>query len=536
MLDTKNVIGIGYIRVSTRKQADEGVSLEVQTREVDKKLRDLGCTNILIFEDEGKSAKSIKGRDGFQEARDEAIKSKAKYFCTYDTSRLARNTADAVETVQTLRNHNIKLVCVTANFDDTPEGKLIFTVLSSIDQFYSDSLGAKIKVSNAKLRAQGIFPSKAPKGYDNIRTQGKADIVLNADGKALKKTFHRYIDGHIDSLREVAADLDKNGFEPHKKTSFQTASRLLKTPFYAGMFYDRSIDDFRDHVYEPIITKDEFEFIQSKLDGRSVHKNVYQKIHPDYPLRSMMYCAKCGRKMKGYPAKGNGGTYYYYDCPTKGCSRARRTVELHDEFGEEIESWSPDEGLLRLFEEILRRSLSVGLSDVSDKEKLLQKRIRELEKELEGIMETIPKLKLPNLISSYESKYLEIQKQIEQKKKEFGHSSSNWSKENSEPIIEEGVELLKNPYTAWKKAGPKLRHQYQMWIFPDGIEYHPDSGLRTRRKNYTYQLLEALEAGDSDMVETAGIEPASSKHCKVSFYKCCKACLHSTPKSHAKKY
>jgi DNA invertase Pin-like site-specific DNA recombinase len=370
------IIGIGYVRVSTKKQADEGVSLEVQKRDVEKKLRDLGCTKIHMYEDEGKSGKSIEGRDDFQKAVEKALKHKAKYFCTYDTSRFARNTEEAIAVVRKLQKQNIELICVTAKFDDTPEGRLVFRMLASIDEYYSDSLGAKIKVSLQKKREQGYFMGKAPKGYDNIRVNNKADIILNDDGRAIQKTLKNYLAGRVETLREVAKDLDRNGFEPHKETSFQTAGRILKNPFYAGMFWDNTIDNYRDHVYEKLISKDNWFFIQEKMHGRQRQTNHYKKHHPSYPLRSVTYCSKCGRKLRGYPSKGNGGVYPIYACPTKGCSPSVRTSVLHNQFEETISSLEPDEGLLKLFEEILRRSLSQGLSIDSEKDKILHRRTK----------------------------------------------------------------------------------------------------------------------------------------------------------------
>ena len=59
---------IGYIRVSTDRQAHEGVSLEMQTVKIKQycELNDLELVEILS--DEGISAKNIKGRPGFQKA------------------------------------------------------------------------------------------------------------------------------------------------------------------------------------------------------------------------------------------------------------------------------------------------------------------------------------------------------------------------------------------------------------------------------------------------------------------------------------
>ncbi|MDD2578232.1 MAG: recombinase family protein [Candidatus Dojkabacteria bacterium] len=506
---SNEIIGIGYTRVSTKKQADEGVSLKIQKRDVEKKLKDLGCTKIFMYEDEGKSGRSIEGRDDFQKAVEKALKDKVKYFCTYDTSRFSRNTQEAIEVVRRLQKNNIELICVTAKFDDTPEGRLVFKMLASIDEYYSDSLGAKIKVSLQKKREQGYFMGKAPKGYNNIRVNNVADIVINDDGRAIQKTFQNYLAGKIETLREVARDLDINGFEPKKNTSFQLAGRILRTPFYAGMFWDSSIDDYREHVYQRLISKKDWLFIQEKLDGRKRQTNSYKKHHPDFPLRSITYCSHCGRKLRGYPARGNGGTYYVYACPTKGCFRATSTAVVHQEFGDTISHLEPDEGLLRLFEEILRSSLSEGTSKDNHRGTQLQKRIESLQEEQKTTIEAISKLNNEKVIEGLEKKYEQLEKEITSYEEDIESINEKLSEKNCKPVIENGLKYLKDPYSIWISSNATMKYKYQKWLFPDGIEYHPETGLRTRELCLTYQVLEQFKNEDSSMVETMGIEPMS---------------------------
>lgn len=517
-MTNNKVVGIGYVRVSTKKQADEGVSLDIQKRDVTKKLNELGCIEVLLFEDYGKSGKSIKGRDGFQEALEKATKLKAKYFCTYDTSRFARNTEEAIQTVKYLRDSNIELVCVTKKFDDTPEGKLVFSMLATIDQFYSDSLGAKISKSMRKLTSQGYYPHKAPKGYDNIRIGSKADIILNEDGRAIQKTFQNYLAGRVETFLEVATDLDKNGFEKGRGTSFQTAGRILKTPFYAGMFWNKRTGSYIDHKYESIISKENWNFIQDKLEGRRRQTNHYKVHHPDYPLRSVTYCSMCGKKLRGYPAKGNGGIYKVYDCKTKGCFKATNVAVVHREFEKVISNMESDDGLLRLFEEILSRSLSQGMSEDVKKVGRRSKQVQELQSEQQNTINAIAKLNNTEVIKGLEGKYGKLQERIEEIEQDIVNANSIIGKENCELVIEKGQNLLRNPSAIWENASPELKHRYQKWLFPSGIEYHPTTGLRTREKCLTYRLLEALESEDSSLVETVGIEPTSKSvaHCHIT--------------------
>lgn len=510
---SKTKLGVGYLRVSTKKQAEEGVSLEVQKRDVQKKLEDLKCTKIILFEDEGKSGKFIEGRDDFQKAVSYAIEHDAAYFCTYDTSRFARNTEEALGVVKQLQNAEVELICVTAKFDDTPEGRLIFRMLASIDEYYSDSLGQKIKKSLAKKRAKGYYMGKAPKGYKNIRhDNGDADIMITEDGKIMKQVFTEYIDGQINSLREVASRLDELGFEPDEgKTSFQTASRLLKNPFYAGMFWDKSINDYREHNYEKLISKRDYDYIQEKLSGRSYQKNSYKKIHPDYPLRPIIFCSRCLRKLRGYPARGNGGTYYVYDCPTKGCFRATVTVRVHNEFKQELDSMEVDDDLLRLFSEVLKRNLSTDMEDTVKQSKRLDLRINGLRKTQDTVMNAIGNASNPTVIQNLESRFETLESQIRELEDRKLEIDDELSPAKCEPVIEGGMQYLQNPSSIWENGNINLKTNYQKWIFPEGIEYHPETGLQTRQKCLTYSMIESFQSGDSAMVETAGIEPASKK-------------------------
>ena len=50
---------IGYIRVSTQKQADTGVSLEAQEGAIHSYCKTFGLTLVELIEDAGKSAKTL---------------------------------------------------------------------------------------------------------------------------------------------------------------------------------------------------------------------------------------------------------------------------------------------------------------------------------------------------------------------------------------------------------------------------------------------------------------------------------------------
>ena len=83
---------IGYIRVSTQGQADEGVSLSAQRAKIEAWCIANDMELAAVFEDAGISGGSMAGRDGLHAAMKATTKGMA--LVAYSISRLARSTKD----------------------------------------------------------------------------------------------------------------------------------------------------------------------------------------------------------------------------------------------------------------------------------------------------------------------------------------------------------------------------------------------------------------------------------------------------------
>ena len=85
---------VGYIRVSTERQADEGVSLEAQKGKIAAWCAANGYELVTVYVDAGISGKRKDTRPELQNAL-KAIK-KDTALVVYSLSRLARSTKDAI--------------------------------------------------------------------------------------------------------------------------------------------------------------------------------------------------------------------------------------------------------------------------------------------------------------------------------------------------------------------------------------------------------------------------------------------------------
>ena len=158
-----------YCRVSTEEQAEKGYSLDTQ----EKLCRDFAERNGYrvagVFRDEGKSGTTL-GRPALQELLAKCTDGEPiGAVIVQETDRLARNTHDHLTIRALLKKANIKLISVNQPMlDDSPEGKMIDTILASVNQFQSDLSGRKVRKALQEKFNQGWWPALAPLGYVNV--------------------------------------------------------------------------------------------------------------------------------------------------------------------------------------------------------------------------------------------------------------------------------------------------------------------------------------------------------------------------------
>lgn len=145
-----------YIRVSTARQAAEGFSLEGQERTLREAAERAGYTSKL-FTDGGKSGKSMSNRPALLEALEllNSGKAQALYFTKLD--RLARTTKDLLTITDMANKNRWRLVALDGAIDtDTPQGKLMLTLLGSFAEFERGLAGARQRETHATRRANGV--------------------------------------------------------------------------------------------------------------------------------------------------------------------------------------------------------------------------------------------------------------------------------------------------------------------------------------------------------------------------------------------
>ena len=172
---------VGYFRVSTTRQALEGVSLEAQQRKWGAWCELEEADVLETFEDAGLSGKRADNRPQLQAALDLVCREKA-ILVVYSLSRLARNTRDTLEIFERLRKAGAHLVSLSEKLDTTSAcGRMIFRVLAVMAEFERDQTSERTQAIADFLKANGRRAGTVPYGYR---------VVVNGKNKALVPIAH----------------------------------------------------------------------------------------------------------------------------------------------------------------------------------------------------------------------------------------------------------------------------------------------------------------------------------------------------------
>ena len=156
-----------YPRVSTEMQV-EGYSLEGQKHGLKRFAEREEMQIVGIYEDAGKSGKSIEGRPAFKKMLSDIENGLAiDYVLVYKLSRFERNAADILNSLEFIQSYGINLICIEEGIDSSQtSGKLLISVLSAVAEIERENiLEQTMNGRREKARQGGWNGGFAPYGY-----------------------------------------------------------------------------------------------------------------------------------------------------------------------------------------------------------------------------------------------------------------------------------------------------------------------------------------------------------------------------------
>lgn len=300
----------GYIRVSTVKQGEHGVSLQEQRGAIATFAQRNNLSIINWFEEKETAAK--RGRPIFNQMLKLLRQGKANGVIIHKIDRSARNLKDWADLGE-LIDSGIKVHFTSENLDlNSRGGRLSADIQAVVAADYVRNLREETKKGFYGRIKQGLYPLPAPVGYlDMGKEKAKAPDPVRSP--LIRRAFELYASGRY-NLNSLAEEMFILGLRNrnNKRVSKNGLSVVLNNPFYIGLIRLKCTNETFSGIQQPLITKSLFDRVQLILEGKSNTVNYYH----DLLFRRLLICKHCGYSLSGEIQKGR---YVYYRCHTKTC-------------------------------------------------------------------------------------------------------------------------------------------------------------------------------------------------------------------------
>jgi site-specific DNA recombinase len=299
----------GYIRVSTAKQGEKGVSLQEQKDAISQYAQRYGLTVEQWFEERESAAK--RGRPVFAHMMKGLRSGNVRGLIVHKIDRSARNLKDWADLGE-LIDAGLEVHFANESLDlNSRGGRLSADIQAVVAADYIRNLREETRKGFYGRLKQGFYPLPAPVGYlDCGKAKKKKLDPMRAP--LVTKLFTLYGTGRY-SLHRLLDEAQAWGLQNrrNRKLTLTGLSTILNNPFYAGLIRVRRTGEFFPGNHQPLIAKSLFDRVQSILRG----KTVVRTVRHNFTFRKLVRCKLCGHTLIGELQK----KHVYYRCQKSSC-------------------------------------------------------------------------------------------------------------------------------------------------------------------------------------------------------------------------
>src|SRR5271165_3874680 len=209
---------IGYVRVSTDRQAEQGVSLEAQEAKIRAMAMVQSAELLDVIVDGGESAKSLN-RPGLQRLLELINAGKVESVIVAKLDRLTRSVKDLCGLLELLEKRKVALVSVAESLDTgSAAGRLVITIMGAVSQWEREAIGERTRDALRHKRGNGERVGNIAFGY-RLSADGVHVELDPGEQAALAAIRMLRSGGH--SLRAVAGALNESGHRTRRGTEWR---------------------------------------------------------------------------------------------------------------------------------------------------------------------------------------------------------------------------------------------------------------------------------------------------------------------------
>ncbi len=317
-----------YARVSTLSE-DQGESFETQCAYYEKLISsNPKMTLVGVYGDQGVSGLSTKGRTEFARMMQDCRDGKIDFVITRSVSRLSRNMAECVETVNFLKDLGIPVRFEKEGLTTTdPGSEMFFHVLATLAQEESGSISRRITWALERRAKIGDPARKCPYGYRKPTDEEKAEnedcrawVFDESESKRVKKAFEMAADIYPYDAILQQLDCIEDAEGTNVRWTHERLYHMLRSEVYRGDVLthktygvdyvtrkravnrgERTQYYVHDH-HEPMVPVEMYERVQSLMDAGLLHSAAY-KMRDNHEKKAIRWRYEEAERMAAKVAK-----------------------------------------------------------------------------------------------------------------------------------------------------------------------------------------------------------------------------------------
>lgn len=495
----KNVIV--YTRVSTIEQAESGYSLDRQKVECLEFATKNNYKVIKVFEERGESAKTID-RTELKALMQYCIthKKEVNSIILWKLNRLSRNMEDFYALNTFFNKLGIEILSATENNDNSSVGKLIRNVLGAISQFENDQKAEFVVAGMKQAIMEGKWVWKAPYGYNLIN----GDMFPDKEKAPIVKRIYELFATGLYRQSQIREILKLENIDISSSQMFY----ILRKSVYCGKIYSSLIDGFAKGDFEPIISEELYNKVQSLLLGIKPTVTSYIRNNPEFPLKQFVLCPFCGCPLTASKSTGRRNKKYaYYHCYNKHCKSQVRIKQdkLESLFMDYLAYIKPNKQYLTKFKKYLKDSYNKVIKDVKNRNIKLNNNLKEALTKKDKLVDFYLDGKLDD--NTYNVKLNKIEEDIRTIKLYL--SDNELPQNDFNNCVDVVCNALENIDKLWIDSDLDTKQRLQQIIFPKGLIYENDT-FRTASNSIFFTKKGGLLPPDFNMVLPGEFESPST--------------------------
>ena len=504
-----------YCRVSSKKQSTDGAGLESQEHRCREYAESKGYHVEAVFPDDTSGGGDFMNRPGMVALLAYLdAKSDENYVVIFDDlKRYARDTEFHLKLTREMARRNAKRECLNFNFEDTPEGEFIETILAAQGQLERKQNRRQV-IQKMKARVeQGFWIFRAPIGYKYVNSKrgGKELVIDEPVATTVKQALEGYASGRLNTqfaVRKFLEDCPHFPKDlPNGEVRRQSVARLLRKVVYAG-YVEAPCWNVKARLgrHEPIISYETHLKIQEILSG-GVYAPKRKDLHNDFPLRGAVCCSSCGTPMTAGWTKGKTKMYPYFWCRTKGCDQYSKMInrdKMEKEFKELLTGVQPTPSLVALFKTMFKDAYAMHVGQAQDRLKAFKKEAVDLEKQIGALVERIIETDNQVVARAYEDKIDQLEKK---RRLAVERSSTKPQKRDTfSDLFELSFQFLSSPCKIWESGRFDLQRLVLKLVFLEHIPYKRGEGFLNSKKSLPFNVLEQICGDKNTLVRVERLE------------------------------